>query len=98
MKLVILIKSLLSELHITLSYVPVIWVENLSTISLAANPPLHARTKYIELDYHFVREQIVAHKFKLQHVPSADQIADLLTKSLSYQFFTRLRQYSRRSN
>ncbi|XP_010554910.1 PREDICTED: uncharacterized protein LOC104824501 [Tarenaya hassleriana] len=43
----------------------------------------HERTKYIELDYHVVREKIKSGFIKTQYVASVDQVADLLTKSLS---------------
>lgn len=67
------------------------WVDNISTISLASNPVLHARTKHIELDIHFVRDKVQAKLIELRHVPSVDQIADILTKPLGNQFFSKLR-------
>ena len=84
------IRFLLQELNIPVP-VPVIWVDNLSTIALASNPVLHSRAKHIELDIHFVRDKVVAKEVELRHVPSFDQVADILTKPLSQQFFTRLR-------
>ena len=68
-----------------------IWVDNLSAIALASNPVLHARTKHIELDVHFVRDKVLAKEIELRHVPNLDQIADILTKPLSSQSYVRLR-------
>lgn len=85
------LSSLLHELRIKLPAPPIVWVDNLSAISLASNPVLHARTKHIELDIHFIRDKVAAGAVDLRHVPSIDQIADIFTKPLSLQFFSRLR-------
>ena len=55
------VQGLLKELRIFLRRAPSLWCDNLSAIYLAVNPIFHARTKHIEVDYHFVRER-VAHK------------------------------------
>ena len=41
-----------------------------------------ARTKYIEIDYHFVGEQVTAKQLDIQFINSGDQIADGFTKML----------------
>ena len=51
----------------------------------------HARTKHIELDYHFIRERIASGTHRVQFIPFADQIADIFTKGLSKQRFCSLR-------
>ncbi|KAK6124252.1 hypothetical protein DH2020_042004 [Rehmannia glutinosa] len=72
------LSSLLHELNFQFTKIPVIWVDNLSTISLASNPVLHARTKHIELDIHFVREKVAAQHIQIQHVPSSIKVATYL--------------------
>ncbi|CAL8119652.1 unnamed protein product [Prunus armeniaca] len=42
----------------------------------------HARTKHIELDYHFVHEKVALGSHRVCFIPSIDQPADLLTKPL----------------
>ena len=37
----------------------VIFCNNMSIIQLASNPIYHARTKHIEVHYHFVREKVL---------------------------------------
>ena len=84
-------QSLLSELRIESKNIPTVWVDNLSAIALASNPVLHARTKHIEIDVHFVRDKVIRKELDIRHVPSTDQIADIFTKPLSLQFFSKLR-------
>ena len=55
---------------------------------LAANPVLHARTKHVEMDLYFVREKVARKLLQVKHVPTLDQIEDILTKPISSsQFF-----------
>jgi hypothetical protein len=51
--------SLLRELGVALPS-SILWCDNLGVTFLASNPAFHARTKHIELDYHFVREKVAA--------------------------------------
>ncbi|KAM6556631.1 hypothetical protein CsatB_003650 [Cannabis sativa] len=81
----------LSELHFTLPAAPIIWVDNQGAASLAANPVFHARSKHIEIDLHFVRDQILAKQLEVRFVPSIDQTADILTKPLSKERFSYLK-------
>lgn len=84
-------KSLFSKLHLVLPSTPLVYCDNLRAISLAWNPVLHARTKHVELDLHFVRDKVISGELRLQHVPTIDQIADCLTKPLSLARFQLLR-------
>ncbi len=59
-----------------------IYCDNISSILLANNPVYHARTKHIEVHYHFIREKVLAKKIDLIHVSIKDQIADIFTKAL----------------
>lgn len=64
------LNSILGELKIQKKGNTVIWVDNLSAIALASNPVLHAWTKHIELDIHFVRDKVLAKEIELRHVPT----------------------------
>ncbi|GAA0170056.1 hypothetical protein LIER_24402 [Lithospermum erythrorhizon] len=57
--------SLLRELHVSVPTAPVLWCDNLGAIFLYANPVFHARTKHIEIDFHFVREKFSSDKLRL---------------------------------
>jgi hypothetical protein len=52
------IQTLLDELGASQSNVAVLWCDNIGAMYLSANPVFHARTKHIEVDYHFVRERV----------------------------------------
>ncbi|WMV14413.1 hypothetical protein MTR67_007798 [Solanum verrucosum] len=83
--------SLLGDLYIQLSSPSTIYCDNISSIYLAHNPIHHACTKHIEIDIHFVREKVASGVLQVRYVPSADQLADLLMKSLPYAQFSFLR-------
>ncbi|KAI3830313.1 hypothetical protein L1987_04451 [Smallanthus sonchifolius] len=84
------LKSLLRELGLD-SLAPTLWCDNLGATYLTANPVFHARTKHVEVDYHFVREQVTQGKLYVKFISTDDQIADIFTNPLSSQKFEFLR-------
>ena len=82
---------LLNELRLPVLSPTILNCDNLSATYMAANPVFHARTKHIELDYHFVRERVASGTHRVQFVPSADQTADIFTKGLHKSRFLSLR-------
>jgi len=60
----------------------VIFCDNINSILLVNNPVYHARTKHIEVHYHFIREKVLTKKFDLSHVSIEDKVADIFTKAL----------------
>jgi hypothetical protein len=85
------VKRLLKDLHEEVSDLTVIYCDNLSSIQLAKNPVFHARTKHIEVHYHFVRERVLSGELELRHVPTDRQVADIFTKAIG---LDKLRQFS----
>lgn len=76
------LRSMFCDLNLFLQC-PKIWCDNLSAIAIASNPVFHARTKHVEVDYHYVREKVVNKELQVLFVPTADQVADIFTKGLS---------------
>lgn len=85
------VSYLLAELQFLPSRPIALFCDNLSTTYMASNPVFHARTKHIELDYHYIRQYLISGAHRVQFVPSPDQIADIFTKGLSTQRFKLLR-------
>ena len=76
------VETLLIELGVRLKEKPSLWCDNLGATYLSANPVFHARTKHIEIDFHFVRERVANNLLDIKFVSSKDQVADGFTKAL----------------
>ena len=59
-----------------------LYCNNQSAIRLADNPVFHARTKHVEIHYHFVKEKVLHDEVKVRYVKIEDQVADVFTKGL----------------
>ncbi|PKU70985.1 Retrovirus-related Pol polyprotein from transposon TNT 1-94 [Dendrobium catenatum] len=88
---VLWLRRLAHELRITQHSPTTIYCDNISAIAIAKNPVFHARTKHIEIDFHFTRQHIEDGNIIIEHISSANQVADALTKALPIQRFNELR-------
>lgn len=79
--------SLLHELSFPSLQIPLLWCDNNGAKYLATNPVFHARTKHIEIDFHFVREMVARKEIQILFLSTEDQLADVLTKGLPVQRF-----------
>ena len=84
------IQSLLKELGVFLSAAPILYCDNVSATYLTSNPAYHARTKNIEVDFHFVRDRVAKKTLPVKFLYSKDQLADILTKPLVSAHFAHL--------
>ena len=74
---------LFHEIRILLPVSPIVWCDNVSALSFAANLVYHARTKHIDVDYHYVREKVLNKDIIVSFISTTDQIANIFTKGLS---------------
>ncbi|GJT23891.1 gag/pol polyprotein [Tanacetum coccineum] len=85
------LQDLLHALGIRSTSTPILRCDNLGATYLSANPIFRARTKHIEIDYHFVREKVAQGDLQIQHISTHDQIEDIFTKPLPTPRFLFLR-------
>ena len=77
------IQTLLYELGVKTPRAARLWCDNLGATYLSANHILHACTKKIEVDFHFVRERVTRKLLDIKFFPTGDQLADGFTKPLT---------------
>jgi hypothetical protein len=53
------LRQLLQELNNPLSRDTLVYCDNVSAVYLSTNTVQHQRTKYVEIDIHFIREYVV---------------------------------------
>jgi hypothetical protein len=80
---IIWVQSLLTELGVSRSKAAYLWCDNIGAMYLSANPIFHARTKHIEINYHFICERVARKLLDIRFVHTGDQVADGFTKPLS---------------
>lgn len=86
------LKSLLNEIERPIStpvapsihsmQAVIINCDNQGAAALAKNPLAHARSKHIDIQWHYQREKIEDGSVQLRYIPTDQQIADGLTKPL----------------
>lgn len=63
--------------------------DNQGSLALAYNPVFHARTKHIDIQHHYIRDEVAAKRIELTYIPTGEMIADGLTKPLTHaKFYT----------
>ncbi|GAA0169378.1 hypothetical protein LIER_23881 [Lithospermum erythrorhizon] len=80
---VIWVRRIYEELGLEFDGPIQLYCDNQSAINIALNPVQHDRTKHVEVDRHFIKEKIERKIIKIPHVPTRQQLTDILTKGLS---------------
>nr|XP_009758876.1 PREDICTED: uncharacterized protein LOC104211510 [Nicotiana sylvestris] len=74
--------GLLKELQVAVDVPVNLYCNSNAALQIAANPIFYERTKYIEIDCHFIREKIKVGLISPHYNPTSLQLADLMTKGL----------------
>ena len=76
------LRGLLSDIGFRAEGATPLYADNTSVIRIIENPIFHECTKHIEVDCHFIRDELKHDVISLPHVSFELQIADILTKGL----------------
>ena len=76
------LRRLLEELRILDDKPTHLFCDNQSNIKLSYNPIFHERSKHFEIDFHYTHQKVENNTIKVEYIPSQEQPADILTKSL----------------
>lgn len=81
------LRGLLGEIHMSAADdpAPILYGDNQSTQELTRSGIKSERTKHIDIKYHFVTDEVSSGQVRLQWIPTAQQLADVLTKALGIQ-------------
>lgn len=81
---IIWLRGLRSEIEFPLTSPTPFRIDNTSAISIIENPEVVSkRNKHFRLASYWLREECEARTFEIDHVPSAENVADIFTKALS---------------
>ena len=87
---IIWLQHKLFDYGVKLSKVP-LYCDNTSAINLTRNPIQHSKTKHIEIRHHFICDRVQKEDCEIQFVKTENQLADLFTKPLTRDRFSKLR-------
>ena len=77
------IRSFLTEIGFPPKEAMPMFCDNQAAIYIANNPVFYERTKYIEVDCHFVRNTILDGLITTSFTTSSTQLVDVFTKAVS---------------
>ncbi|MCO5567781.1 hypothetical protein L7F22_021477 [Adiantum nelumboides] len=78
----ICLKRILMDLDVPMKTTTTLHRDNQSCMAISKNPVFHARTKHIEIRYHYVRELIEDEIVELEYCSTEDNYADIFSKAL----------------
>ena len=78
------LRCLIGELFPALLSPTTLYCDNQAALKLATDDNYHARTKHIDIRYHFIRQVIASHDIDVTYCLTDDMTADILTKALPH--------------
>ena len=76
------LRNFIGEVFTPFTDPTILHCDNQSAVAIATNGNFHARTKHIDIRYHFIRFVIENGSLTLVYCPTDDMTADILTKAL----------------
>lgn len=68
-----------------------IYEDNQSAICISKSNKVHGRAKHIDVKMHYTRDMVIKNKVEIKYCPTDDMLADIFTKGLPSERFSRLR-------
>lgn len=90
-KELIWLRRIFSELIRPITEPTILCCDNQSAIRLSKDATFHARTKHIDVHFHFIRQVVKLEYADIRYISTNDNIADIFTKSLANVKFSRFR-------
>jgi len=81
------LKRLLTEIDFAPSCEMDLFCDNKAAIDISHNPIQHDRTKHVEVDRHFIKQNLETKVVRFPFVKYEDQLADVLTKAVCSKSF-----------
>ena len=79
---IVWLRTLLSELGFPPASLSTLLADNQSAIQVAKNPEHHGRMKHLDLRFFWLRDQVQEGVMAIKYIPTAEMVADMLTKAL----------------
>lgn len=87
LKEILWLRGLLTSLGVKFTTPIPLYCDNKAAIHISTNPVFHERTKHVETDCHFVRDEIVKGTITTRYVSTNKQLAYIFTKTLGSREF-----------
>jgi hypothetical protein len=76
------LRRTLADIHVAQKTATPLYSDNRATRMLSLNPVLRERTKHVDFRVHALRERVADHVVRVVDCPTADMLADPMTKQL----------------